>query len=214
VITTTKLEEENCLLKRQISEFEEKIRRMEEQTSVEKQNTIEEIHNLEDQLHCKHRLLLEKWREIDNLNALMKRGRQCSETIDLCDKIDKLKKAKANLKLCLKDSRKKIDILNAKVSERDSVIQIMMHASVDTINYTEESVNTNTEIVRNIPHPQVKAENQETTNGRKERCWACNVTHCPDDCRMKFQICFNCRQTGHTAACCTKEKLYHVQLSK
>jgi uncharacterized membrane protein len=71
----------------------------------------------------------------------MKKGTEWSEIIDLHDTIDKLKESEANLKLCQEDSRKTIDILSAKVSERDSVIQRMtteMHASVDNINDTKE----------------------------------------------------------------------------
>jgi hypothetical protein len=128
----------------------------------------------------------------------MKKGTEWSEIIDLHDTVDKLKESEANLKLCLEDSKKTIDILSAKVSERDSVIQRMtteMHASVDNINDTKESVNTNTEIVRKRLAPQVKADsevqdkmvlpersekhhkkdnqragNQKNTNGRTQRC--------------------------------------------
>jgi chromosome segregation ATPase len=262
-ITNKELKEENRLLKRHISELEEKICRMEKHTSADKLNTTEKleqenillrtklpdleekIHKLEDQLQCTSRILSEKQTEIDNLNTkitIMKKGPQWSEIIDLQDTTDKLKKSKADLELRLEDSRKKTDTLNAKISEKDSVINRMiteMNASEDHGNDTKESVNTNTGIVTNIPARQVKAdsefqnktvlperpnkvhkidnrkaENRSNTNDRKERCKGCYVTHWPEDCRMKYQICFNCRQTGHTAACCTNKKLYHVQQPK
>jgi hypothetical protein len=42
-----------------------------------------------------------------------------SKIIDLDDTIDELRKSEANLKLRLEDSMMQIDILNAKLSEKD-----------------------------------------------------------------------------------------------
>jgi predicted RNase H-like nuclease (RuvC/YqgF family) len=171
-ITTEELKEENRLLKRHISELEEKIWRMKKHTpgdklkitkKLEQENSLlrtklpnleEKIHKLEDQLQCKSRILSEKQTEIDNLNSqivIMKNETQWSQIIHLENTIDKLK---ADLILFLEDSIKKIDILIAKVSEK------CQHTSVDHSNDTKESGNTNSETVRNIPAHQVKADSE------------------------------------------------------
>jgi chromosome segregation ATPase len=174
-ITTKELKEENRLLKRHISELEEKIWRMKKHTpgdnlkttkKLEQENSLlrtklpnleEKIHKLEDQLQCTSRILSEKQREIDNLNSqivIMKNETQWSQIIHLKNTIDKLK---ADLVLFLEDSIKKIDILIAKVSEK---CHHQNDASVDHSNYTKESGNTNSETVRNIPAHQVKADSE------------------------------------------------------
>jgi chromosome segregation ATPase len=80
------------------------------------------MEDLKVQLQHTLGFLLGKQEEIDNLQSeitIVKKRAQWSEIIDLDDTIDELRKSEANLKLRLEDSMMQIDILNAKLSEKD-----------------------------------------------------------------------------------------------
>jgi DNA-binding PucR family transcriptional regulator len=155
--TAKKLEEENSLLKSKISE--EEIQKMED-LKVQLQHTLG--------------ILLEKQKEIDNLQSeitIVKKRAQWEEIVELDDTIDELRKSEANIKLCLENSMMQIGILNAELSEKDYVIQRMITktcTSVDSIKDIEESVNESAEIVKNTPAPQVKAGSEFKMDAAKE----------------------------------------------